>query len=300
MIAESDTVCVDRATGSLREDPVYAGGFLRWAYSTGTGRLLTGAVLSQPVLSRLYGWYCRRRRSIRKIAPFAARMKVDMTESLRPLDQFTSFNDFFTREIDLGRRPLCTDPLVCVCPVDGRIAVVPVLDPDRPFQVKHVIFDLRKFLSDDSLVRMFVGGAMALCRLYLPDYHHVHFPDSGRPWVPRTIRGKLHASGPYARRRPMPPPSVNHRMITLLDSDHFGTFGITEVGAMTVGSIRQVFIPGTRVHKGERKAVFELGGSTVVLLFPPGAIRFDEDLITNSEHGVSTYVRMGESLGRAC
>jgi phosphatidylserine decarboxylase len=74
---------------------------------------------------------------------------------------------------------------------------------------------------------------------------------------------------------------------------------LVEVGAFTVGSIRQRFEPGRRVARGEEKGFFEPGGSTVVLAFRPGAIAFDTDLVSRSAAGVETFVRMGDSLGRA-
>jgi phosphatidylserine decarboxylase len=75
---------------------------------------------------------------------------------------------------------------------------------------------------------------------------------------------------------------------------------IVEVGALTVGSIRQAYRPGVPVNRGERKAGFEPGGSTVVLLFRPGAIELDPDLVAWSLQEVEVRVRMGESLGRTC
>ena len=88
-------------------------------------------------------------------------------------------------------------------------------------------------------------------------------------------------------------------MLTLFDSDLFGQIAMGEIGAFTVGSIQQRFNPGVRVAKGARKGLFELGGSTVVLLFQRGAIRLDEDLCTRTEENIETFVRFGESIGRA-
>ena len=88
-------------------------------------------------------------------------------------------------------------------------------------------------------------------------------------------------------------------MLTLFDSDHFGQIAMVEIGAFTVGSIQQRFNQGVRVSKGARKGFFELGGSTVVLLFQRGAIRLDEDLCARTEEDIETFVRFGESIGRA-
>jgi phosphatidylserine decarboxylase len=71
-----------------------------------------------------------------------------------------------------------------------------------------------------------------------------------------------------------------------------------EVGALTVGSIRQRFAPGVRVAKGDPKGFFELGGSTMVLLFRPGAIELDLELCALTAREVECYVRMGRPLGR--
>ena len=87
-------------------------------------------------------------------------------------------------------------------------------------------------------------------------------------------------------------------MVTPFASDHFGPMAIVEVGALTVGSIRQRYRPGARVARGERKAVFEPGGSTVVLVFGPGAIALDADLRDAQAGGLETYVRLGDSVGR--
>jgi phosphatidylserine decarboxylase len=86
-------------------------------------------------------------------------------------------------------------------------------------------------------------------------------------------------------------------MMSLFDSDHFGQMLIVEIGALTVGSIQQRFLPDVRVIRGERKGYFELGGSTVVMLFQKGMIDLDEDLRTNTRKDIETSVRFGDSIG---
>lgn len=72
----------------------------------------------------------------------------------------------------------------------------------------------------------------------------------------------------------------------------------SRTGRWAVGSIRQTHQTGVRVSKGDRKGFFGLGGSTVVLLFKPGFITFDEDILSNTGTGMETYIRMGDSIGR--
>jgi phosphatidylserine decarboxylase len=179
------------------------------------------------------------------------------------------------------------------------VLAYPYVPVDATFRIKRAAFNLESLLRDAALAREFAGGSMAVCRLGLSDYHHFHFPDSGTPGPPIALRGRYHAGGPYAERALVPFFAENHRMLTLFDSDHFGRMAMIEVGALTVGSIQQRFRPGARVAKGEPKGVFELGGSTVVLLFRKGAIELDQELCALTAQEVECYVRMGRPLGQA-
>jgi phosphatidylserine decarboxylase len=109
--------------------------------------------------------------------------------------------------------------------------------------------------------------------------------------------GKLYAVSPYSFQKLVPFYTENYRMLTQFTSDHFGQIAMVEIGAFTVGSIKQCYQPGARVAKGAKKGFFELGGSTVVLLFQKGTIRLDEELCAKTEEEIETHVRMGESIG---
>jgi phosphatidylserine decarboxylase len=288
----------DRQSAVTRCERTYARGFLSWSYNTRTGRVMTNLLFRQPFVSRLYGWYHRQRWSRRRIRRFAEATDVNVAESLRPLEAFTSFNDFFTRDIDLTRRPIASSPSVCICPADGKLLAFPQVAADREFRIKGGRFALGSLLNDATLAGEFANGPMVIIRLHLADYHHFHFPDSGVAGPTRSIPGRLYAVGPYAMRLPVPFYGENHRMVTLLESEHFGAIAMIEIGAFTVGSIQQRFRPGERVLKGQRKGYFELGGSTVVLLFRKGAIDLDADLCEKTREGLETYVRLGDSIGR--
>jgi phosphatidylserine decarboxylase len=289
---------VDRRSGEPRAERVHAHRALRWLYNTRSGRIAGALLAGTPLFSRLYGWVQHRRWSRRRIRPFVERMGVDLTGSVKGLDEFETFADFFTRRLHVSARPIDPDERVCVCPADGRVLVVPRVDRHRRFRIKRATFELDGLLRDAALAESFDGGAMVVVRLGLADYHHVHFPDAGVPETARAIPGAYHAGGPYARRRLVPFYTENHRMVTPFASDRFGPMAIVEVGALTVGSIRQDYRPGERVARGQRKAAFEPGGSTVVLLFPPGAIELDPDLRAWSEREIEVQVLVGESLGR--
>ncbi|MGE5128897.1 MAG: phosphatidylserine decarboxylase [Sphingomonadaceae bacterium] len=190
------------------------------------------------------------------------------------------------------------DPESCVAPADGRLLAYPSLSAEGTLPIKGGLLDRASLLADAALARRFGGGAVVVVRLYLGDYHHFHFPAGGVPDESRAIAGRYFAVSPYARDWNVPFCALNHRMVTCLASDAFGTIAMVEVGALTVGSVRQDFVPGARVEKGAHKGWFELGGSLVVLLFEQGAVELDEDICANTRAGIETRVRMGESIGR--
>ena len=287
----------DRRSGDFLEEPIYASSFLNWSYNTRSGRWATDLLFRQQVASRLYGWLHGQSWSKRKIKPFAAALGVRLDECLRSVDDFASFNDFFTREIDLSKRPIDSDERVCIAPADGKLLAFPKVDGGRTFQIKRSPFTLPHLLGNETLAKIFAGGSLVILRLHLSDYHHFHFPDSGIPGNPCAISGKLYAVSPYSRHKPVPFYTENYRMLTLFASDHFGLVALLEIGAFTVGSIQQRYRPTARVAKGDKKGFFELGGSTIVLLFEPGAIQLDHDLCDKTEEGFETHVRLGESIG---
>jgi phosphatidylserine decarboxylase len=289
----------DRRTGELKHDPIYAPGLVDWLCNSSTGWLLTELLLSRRWVSQFYGWWNSQRWSRRKIKSFASHLEINLNELTRPIDTFASFNDFITRDIALSQRPIDPDPNVCVAPADGRVLVYPIVDGDSSLIIKRATLSLRTLLPDERLTSVYSGGSLLVSRLYLNDYHHFHFPDDGVPQSAFSIAGKYYAVSPYAERRTLPFYAENHRMITLFDSEHFGRIAIIEVGAFTIGSIQQRYQPAARVRKGDHKGLFELGASIVILLFKKGAIQFDGDLCENTLSGVETYVRLGESVGRA-
>jgi phosphatidylserine decarboxylase len=287
----------DREKGALLDEEIYAGGFLDWSYNSRIGRLLTDRLFQKRWVSRAYGWVQSTRWSRRRIRPFVERMNIDVEEIVRPLSEFRSFGEFFEREIDLSRRKILRAPEVCIAPADGRALAYHRVESDRTYRIKRATFNLQQLLGDEELARRYHGGSVFITRLYLSDYHHFHFPDSGVPGTAKSIKGGYYAVSPYARRALVPLYTENFRMVSQLNSDHFGRITIVEIGAFTVGSIKQCYEPGQRVDRATRKGIFELGGSTVVMLFEPDRIQFDDDLIDNTENEVETYVKLGDSIG---
>lgn len=289
---------IERKTGELCVEKVYGAKALLFLYSNGGWQRLLAHFL-RPLLahfhlfSAFYGFLQKLPSSRKKIAPFIAEYGVDPSEFASA--DFRSFNDFFIRKLKPEKRPLIRGDDRLALPADGRYLVYPRFEK---FCVKGQMFDLPEFLGSSVLARRFIDGSLVIARLCPSDYHRFHFPCSGIPSRAKRIEGPLFSVNPIALKRRLSILSENKRMVTEIDTDAFGTLLYVEVGATSVGTIRQTFTPELRVAKGEEKGYFEFGGSCLVLLFEKGRVQFDADLIANTERGLETRANFGESLGK--
>ena len=158
-----------------------------------------------------------------------------------------------------------------------------------------------KFRVQDLLGRVareYRSGALATIRLCPGDYHRFHFPCGGDILETRTIKGAYHSVNPIALGSGVNVFCANKRSFTIIKSKYFGRFCYLEVGAFGVGSIVQTFT-GKTCTKMREKGYFQYGGSTIILIFEPGMIRFSDDLVNNSAAGYETRVLTGETIGIA-
>src|SRR5262245_14341005 len=76
------------------------------------------------------------------IRKFAAHYKVNMAEALEPdLGAYASFNDFFTRPLRPGVRPI--SDAAFICPVDAAISQFGPIERDQIFQAKGHSYSTR-------------------------------------------------------------------------------------------------------------------------------------------------------------
>ncbi|MCP4706862.1 MAG: phosphatidylserine decarboxylase [candidate division Zixibacteria bacterium] len=287
---------INRANGMTQVEYPFASGFLYWSYNTILGRLLTTFILSRKFISQLYGWLARQKFSRYFISSFIKQTNLNNKSTVPSLNNYSCFNDFFIREPQNNSRLVDKSTNSLVSPTDGKLLVYTGIGPNNTFLIKRNIFNLRQFLCNDDLAAKFANGVVITIRLCLSDYHQFYFPDSGLPLQFSKVKGKYYAGGSYSFKKPIPFYTENYRTTTVFNSDHFGQIVITEVGAFTVGSIKQKFVPGQRVNKGDKKGRFELGGSTVVMLFAKNSITIDSDLLSNSKNEFETRVHFGEKI----
>ena len=295
-----EIVFLDRMTKEIVQEKVYGQTYLEPLYENRFLRRFFLPWLSHHALpSKLYGALQKSVFSKGKIKPFLEKFGVDPSEFLDPVSSFRSFNDFFIRKLKSDARPIAAGRDVAILPADARYLVYPHIDKSDGFLVKGKKFSLEEFLQSHELACRYANGSMVIARLCPTDYHRFHFPCNCLPSSTELLNGFLYSVNPIALRKKIEIFSENKRAITSLRTNHFGEVLFLEIGATFVGSIHQTFTPSEPYAKGDEKGYFSFGGSSLVLLFEPGTIQFDQDLIDASNEKIEVRGLMGQTMGRA-
>lgn len=289
---------VERTTRRIEQEHLYAERALRYLYGkkgcAACVRMLFGRF---PLISKLVGFWQKGGWTRGKIAPFIATHKIDSSEFVKPVEAFSSFNDFFVRKLKAEARPLAQGEKVAIMPADGRYRFVSDVTAQSSFLVKGQSFSLEHFVQDKKLAKRYQGGSLALCRLAPCDYHRFHFAFDCTPTQARLIQGPLFSVNPIAVCQNIAYLFENRRMVSELDTLHFGKVLAVEIGATSVGTIHQTFVAGRPYKKGDEKGFFSFGGSAIALLFEKGKIEFDRDLLEATSCGLEVRALFGQSLG---
>jgi phosphatidylserine decarboxylase len=222
---------------------------------------------------------------------FVGKYGVNMAEAANPdIASYPSFNEFFTRALKPGARPLATANLVC--PVDGAISQFGAIEGDRIFQAKGHDYSTTALVGgDQQLAAQFEGGSFATIYLSPRDYHRIHMPAAGRLLRMIYVPGALFSVNPATARGVPGLFARNERVVCVFEGEQ-GPFVLVLVGATIVGSMATVWHgvvnpPRTKdirewrydgepvqLRQGDEMGRFLLG-STVVMLFPKGPFRFN-------------------------
>jgi phosphatidylserine decarboxylase len=244
----------------------------------------------------------------RLIRWFVGRYGVDMTEAENgDIGSYQSFNDFFTRPLRAGVRPIAAADFVC--PVDGAISQFGAIDDYRILQAKGHRFTATDLVGGDSvLAAHFRHGSFANLYLSPRDYHRLHMPCDGKLTRMIHVPGALFSVNPTTARGVPNLFARNERVVCVFDSPQHGPFVMVLVGATIVGSIATVWhgvVNPLRTGKvaewdyadqditlkqGDEMGRFLLG-STVVMLFGADTIAF------NTSWAPERSVRLGEMMG---
>lgn len=286
----------DRVTQRVEEEQVFKPRFMEFFYGSPAGRVLTGLVLKRKWFAQYYGFLQRRRASRAQIAAFVARYAVDMRESVRPINSFECFNDFFIRQIEPGARPIDRTPSALIAPADSRVLHYHIhRGTVLPIKGRH--FTIAELTHDPTAAASYQDGICLVFRLAPADYHRFCFIDAGWQQQVRKIKGDFHSVHPLALGTGLPILPTNYRELTVVETRGFGKVTHIEVGALGVGKIVQHRSEGGACDKGEEKGYFEWGASTIVLLLQSG-VRIDDDIVHYSRAGIETRVRYGSRIGK--
>jgi len=228
------------------------------------------------------------------IRPFINFHNLDMSEVLLPTESFKNFNEFFYRALKPGARPCSAPerPEIVTSPADCRTVVFNRIDEAQKIWVKGREFSVERLLSPvyAAEAKKYVGGSLGIFRLAPQDYHRFHIPVDGVMDEPKLIEGEYYTVNPMAIRSTLDVYGDNVRVVVPIDSLWHGRVMVICVGAMMVGSTVITRNPGEPVKRAEELGYFKFGGSTILLLFEPGKMVWDEDLVDNSKSALETLV----------
>ncbi|MEY2953692.1 MAG: phosphatidylserine decarboxylase [Pseudomonadota bacterium] len=274
--------------------------------------VLAQYLLPKQMLTQFAGWVASARwgavtRTI--VQRFVTRYGVNMAEAAHPaIASYASFNDFFTRALAPGARPLAQDDYLC--PVDGAISQLGPIAHDQIFQAKGHHYSTRALVGGDAaLAAQFDHGHFATLYLSPRDYHRIHMPCDGRLLRMVHVPGDLFSVNPTTARGVPGLFARNERVVCVFDGAQ-GPFVLVLVGATIVGSMATVWHgvvnpsrPGKlrEWHYTDQQVVLKKGdemgrfllGSTVVMLFPRNTLSFTPDWQPERA------IRMGEAMGHA-
>ena len=240
------------------------------------------------------------------IRRFVRKYSVNMDEALDSnISSYASFNDFFTRALKPGARPLASADLIC--PVDGAISQFGPISGDQIFQAKGHRYSTTALVGGDAaLAEQFKDGSFATLYLSPRDYHRIHMPTGGLLTQMIYVPGELFSVNPTTARGVPGLFARNERVVCVFESAR-GPFVLVLVGATIVGSMATVWhgvVNPPRLsdvktwnyadQKVELKPGDEMGrfllGSTVVMLFPKAPLAF------NSAWRPGRAIRLGEAM----
>lgn len=239
---------------------------------------------------------------------FVGKYGVNMAEAANPdIASYPTFNEFFTRPLKAGARPLAQADLIS--PVDGAISQFGPIRKDQIFQAKGHDYSTRALVGGDAqLAARFEDGHFATLYLSPKDYHRIHMPCDGRLTRMIYVPGDLFSVNPATAHGVPGLFARNERVVCVFESEH-GPFVLTLVGATVVGSMattwhgvvnppRSANLREWRydnqpivLKQGDEMGRFLLG-STVVMLFPRGSLQF------NPDWAAAKPIRMGEAMAQ--
>ncbi len=221
---------------------------------------------------------------------------IHIDQYVVPEEGFCCFNDFFLRTLKPESRLLdgAGDPSILVSPADGSIHRIYAADLETNFEVKRDVLNIRQALNNSSYADRFIGGDIVDILLWFTDYHRFHCPVSGELVYAGEYAGSYNynfADVDWFREL-----AKHKRLCYIIDSEKFGFVAMIPVGFWGVGSIVTECQVGDYLEKGQEMGHFAYGGSSILLVFEPGAITFTPE-VTEQSQPVQARAKLGVATG---
>jgi phosphatidylserine decarboxylase len=221
---------------------------------------------------------------------------VDLDECEACSGPYPSFDEFFTRRLREGVRPIAAAAIVS--PADGRLEQSGPVTAGGRITVKSTAYRVGELIGDEAEAKRYEGGSFAIVYLSPRDYHRVHSPVSGKLVLVRSLAGDLFPVNSIGERH-IPNLFVrNQRVAIVIDTTTVGRVTVVMVGAIIVGRITVTALGGADTRPGvypieppaplapgDEIGVFHLGSTAVVFVEPgttlsrdPGPIRYGQAL----------------------
>ncbi len=200
---------------------------------------------------------------------------IDMRSYEIPQGGFVSFNDFFTRKLKPGARPIAepNDDAALLCPADCRVSPISyALTSDQDFEVKGDTYNIAALLGNVELAKRFAGGAAMVCLPYPKDYHRFHAPASGTIAAKGFLDDRHYYYGFKGLVKYF---SEFHRAYYLINTRNSGQVAFVAIGMSDINSVNMPLPVDlkTKINKGDEIGYFAYGGSGIVMLFEPGMLK---------------------------
>ena len=281
----------DAKQKKLITEDQFGGDFLVFLYNTVMGRLLLKVIFLQPWFWKCTAVLQKRRSTIGRVNDYIR--KYSIVKGKYVDGDWYSFYDFFGRQLKPGAIKFPASPLEVIAIAEAKLLVVPI-SRDCVVEVKHRTYDLASIVGSSELAAEYEGGTALIYRLSMHNYHRYLFPDDGAIVSTKRYKGVLHTVSSIAANYPVY--SINQRHVSVLDTAHFHTVVMVEVGAMMAGKV--VNHPVQSFERGQEKGYFEIGGSTILVLYKKATIVLNNDITKYSQKGIEVAVDIGESIGK--
>ncbi len=200
------------------------------------------------------------------IHQFSKSFAVNLSEAkIQNINEFKTFNAFFTRELKTGVRPIVESKNTLCCPVDGTVSQVGSINKGSIFQAKGHHYTVTELLGGDTtLSNLFQEGQFNTIYLSPKDYHRIHMPCDGTLTQQIHVPGRLFSVAPFAVNSIPRIFARNERVVAVFDTP-YGSMAMVLVGAINVAAIETVWDGLVTPPKGKKVTIKNYQQGDVVL-----------------------------------